>query len=296
MTTISLIGPGAIGGTVGFALAEKGHNLTICANSAFSELGLTRADTKERRAVPVKVVTSPGDAKPADWVLLCVKSHQTDSAAAWLEATIGPGTKVAVLQNGVEHRDHVAPYVGAGNAVVPVVVILPAERTRPGEITTFGGAALTLPDDAAGREFATLFDGSFVKATPDADFVSRTWEKLCMNAPSGALCALTLHPGAIAAYPDLVPLAERIVEECMAVGRAEGARFPDGFARQIVGLFTRPGGRGNSMYYDRRDGKPMEWDARNGVVQRLGKKHGIPTPVADTLVPLLKALNGTKPT
>ncbi|MEJ0044436.1 MAG: 2-dehydropantoate 2-reductase N-terminal domain-containing protein [Rhizomicrobium sp.] len=145
MARLALIGPGAIGGTVGFALLEKGADLVVCANRKFSELAVTRADTKERRALPVEVVISPADARPADWVLLCVKSHQTDSAAAWLKATIGPQTKIAVLQNGVEHREHVAPYVGPGNAVVPVVVMLPAERTQPGEITTFGGAALTVP-------------------------------------------------------------------------------------------------------------------------------------------------------
>ncbi|MEJ0044435.1 MAG: ketopantoate reductase C-terminal domain-containing protein [Rhizomicrobium sp.] len=112
-----------------------------------------------------------------------------------------------------------------------------------------------------------------------------------MNACSGALCAILNHPAALAAYPDLRPLGMRIVEETMAVGRAEGATFPDGFAKSIVGLFTHPGGRGNSMYYDRRDGKPLEWDARNGVVARLGAKHGIATPVADTIVPLLKAMS-----
>ncbi|MEI9989753.1 MAG: 2-dehydropantoate 2-reductase [Rhizomicrobium sp.] len=291
MTEIALIGPGAIGGTVGFALLEKGRDLIVCANRRFSELALTRADTKERRALPVEVVTSPADASPADWVLLCVKSHQTDSAAAWLKATVGPDTKIAVLQNGVEHREHVAPYIGPGNAVVPVVVMLPAERTAPGEIMTFGGAALTVPDDAAGRAFASLFEGSFVKAVTDADFTSRAWEKLCMNACSGALCAILNHPAALAVYPDLRPLGERIVEETMAVGRVEGATFPDGFAKQIVGLFIHPGGRGNSMYYDRRDGKPLEWDARNGVVARLGRKHGIATPVADTIVPILKSLS-----
>jgi 2-dehydropantoate 2-reductase len=292
MARIALIGPGAIGGTVGFALAQKGHALVICANTKFSELALTRADSGERRAVPVEVATAPANVKPADWVLLCVKSHQTASAATWLRATVGPTTKIAVLQNGVEHREHLAPYAGPGNAVVPVVVMLPAERTKPGEITTFGGAALTAPDDAAGREFAALFDGTFVKASVDADFVSRAWEKLCMNACSGALCAIMNHPAAIAAYPELQTLAERIVEETMVVGRAEGARFADGFAKYIVGLFTRPGGRGNSMYYDRRDGKPLEWDARNGVVSRLGAKHGIATPVADTIVPILKSLSG----
>ncbi len=291
MVKIALIGPGAIGGTVGFALLEQGHDLVVCANQKFASLAVTRADTGERRAHPVEVVTTPANAQPADWVLFCVKSHQSDSAAAWLKAAVGPNTKIAVLQNGVEHRAHVAPYISAGNTVVPVVVMLPAERTAPGEITSYGGAQLTVPDDAAGCEFAALFAGSFVKCATDADFVSRAWEKLCMNAPSGALCALTLHPGALGAYPHLVPLAEAIVEECMAVGRAEGASFPDGHARRIVGLFTRPGGRGNSMYYDRRDGKPLEWDARNGVVQRLGRKHGIATPISDVIVPLLKALS-----
>ncbi len=295
MTRIALIGPGAIGGTVGFALAQKGHDLVICANGKFSELALTRSDTQERRALPVTVATSPTEVDPVDWVLLCVKSHQTPSAAGWLKAAIGPRTRIAVLQNGVEHRQTVAPYIGAGNAVVPIVVMLPAERTAPGEITTFGGAALTAPDDAAARTFAGLFAGTFVKVTTDADFVSRAWEKLCMNACSGSLCAIMNHPAALAAYLDLRPLGERIVEEVMTVGRAEGARFADGFARQIVGLFTHPGGRGNSMYYDRRDGKPLEWDARNGVIQRLGVKHGIATPVADTIVPLLKALSVTEP-
>ena len=50
MTSIALIGPGAIGGTVGFALLEKGHDVTVCANQKFATLALTRADTKERRA------------------------------------------------------------------------------------------------------------------------------------------------------------------------------------------------------------------------------------------------------
>lgn len=291
MTSIALIGPGAIGGTVAFGLLDRGADLVVCANQHFAELGLTRADTKDRRAHAVKVVTSPADAAHADWVLLCVKSHQTDSSAAWLKATIGHHTKLAVLQNGVEHRGRVAAHVCTGNAVVPVVVMLPAERTVPGEITLYGGAVLTAPDDAAGREFAALFAGSFVKAKTDADFKSREWEKLCMNAAGGALTVLTARPDAIASSPELAALALAIVEECMAVGRAEGAVFADGFAAAIVAMFARPGGRGNSMYYDRRDGKPLEWEARNGVVRRLGAKHGIATPISDTIVPLLKALS-----
>jgi 2-dehydropantoate 2-reductase len=292
MTRIALIGPGAIGGTVGLALAQQGHDLLVCARQQFGELAVTRADTKERSAQPVRVVTSPSDAAPVDWVLLAVKSHQTASAADWLRATAGPGTKVAVLQNGVEHRTSVAPYLEPGNTVVPVVVILPAERTAPGEIVLYGRATLTVADDEAGRDFAALFAGSFVHAEVDADFASREWEKLASNAPAGAFSVLTMQTDPIARSAEVADLAARLVEECMAVGRAEGARFPDGFAQQVAAMFSQPSTRGNSMYYDRRDGNALEWDARNGVIQRLGRKHGIPTPVSDTIVPLLKAVSG----
>jgi 2-dehydropantoate 2-reductase len=293
MTTITLIGPGAIGGTAAIALAEGGtHALTICANQSFDQLVWTRSDSGAERSFPARVVTSPADAAPADWVLLAVKSHQTESAAAWLRATVGPNTKLAVLQNGVEHRARVAPFIPAGTPVVPVVVQLPAQRTAPGQITTYGPALFIVGDDEPCREFANLFDGTFLKVQTDADFRTREWEKLCLNAASGALTTLTMDPDCIARVPELHDLARRIIGECVAVGTVEGARFADGYAENLAAMLaSRRGNRGNSMFYDRRDGKPLEWDARNGVIARLGAKHGIATPVSATLVPLLRGLD-----
>ena len=61
----------------------------------------------------------------------------------------------------------------------------------------------------------------------------------------------------------------------------------------IEGLVERernsPEGVGNSLYTDRLNGRPMEIDARNGVIVRLGAKHGIPTPMNQLFVALLKA-------
>lgn len=290
MARVALIGPGAIGGAAaGALLARGGHEVTICANQPYDTLTLTRANTNEAQSFPVRVLTTPADAEPADWVLLAVKSHQTASAADWLKATVGPDTKLAVLQNGVEHRERVAPFVPAGRPVVPVVVQLPAERTAPGAITLYGRSNLIVPDDAAGRDFAELFAGSFMKVTLFEDFMSQQWEKLCMNTASGAISALTLRTDAIANVPGMKELAKNVIEECMTVGRAEGAHFEPDMADRLIGFFSQPSYRGNSMYYDRRDGKELGWDARNGVVARLGRKHGIPTPLTDVLVPLLRA-------
>jgi 2-dehydropantoate 2-reductase len=293
MSSVALIGPGAIGGTAAIALAEGGrHDLVICANQSFARLAWTRSDNTAERSFPAKVVTSPRDVTPADWVLLAVKSHQTDSAAEWLRAAAGPRTKLAVLQNGVEHRARVAPYIPPGTPVVPVVVQLPAQRTAPGKITTYGPALFIIGDDPASREFADLFEGSFLKVRTDSDFHTREWEKLCLNAASGSLTTLTMNPDCLAEVPALRDLCRDIVAECVAVGTAEGARFADGFAENLADMLAaRRGNRGNSMYYDRRDGKRLEWDARNGVIVRLGKKHGIATPVSSTLVPLLQGLD-----
>ena len=79
----------------------------------------------------------------------------------------------------------------------------------------------------------------------------------------------------------------------MAIARAEGATLDDSLPTRIVAqLAGAPGtpGGGNSMYFDRLAGRELEYEARNGVLVRLGKKHGIPTPVNTTLYALLKNL------
>jgi len=292
MARIVLIGPGAIGGTAAGALLQAGkHNLLICANQRFDTLTVTRSDTGRGQSWPVKVVTKPAEVAPVDWVLLAVKSNQTDGTGDWLKAAVGPNTKLAILQNGVEHRARVAAFVPAGTAIVPVVVQLPAQRISPGAVTTYGQTLLIVGDDPAAREFAALFDGSSMKVQTDHDFHTREWEKLCLNAAS-ALSTLSMNPDAVATVPGMRDVCKGIVDECTAVGRADGAKFADGFGENLVAMLAaRTGSQGNSMFYDRRDGKKLEWDARNGVIARLGRKYGIATPVSDIVTALLRGLS-----
>jgi 2-dehydropantoate 2-reductase len=81
-----------------------------------------------------------------------------------------------------------------------------------------------------------------------------------------------------------------IVRECVAVGRAEGAQLDDSIADQVVNHYrASPPDSVNSLHADRAAGRPMETDARNGVIVRLGRKHGIATPMNQTIVALLEA-------
>jgi len=291
MTEIAIIGPGAIGCVVGAALIESGHEVTFCSRQTFVRLSVQKRGEAEK-SFPARVITSDKQATPADWVLVCVKAHQTASAAQWLAATIGAKSKVAVLQNGVEQRENVAPFVPEGAPIVPVVVDIPASRTAPGNAEWQRSALLTVADDAAGRAFVALFAGTFIEASVTDDLVTRAWMKLCINAPGGAILALTGQPMSVFHKPGIADVARAILAECIAVGRAEGAKLDDALIEKQIASFlgAAPDG-GNSMYADRMANRPMEWDARNGVIARKGARHGIPTPVSSALVPLLAALD-----
>jgi 2-dehydropantoate 2-reductase len=291
MSRISIIGPGAIGCAIGAALKEAGHDVTFCARRSFSILCVQKMG-EPAKVFPAKVVITPGKVPSADWVLLCVKAYQVPGAAGWLRAAVGANTKVAVLQNGVEQRENAEPFVPAGTSIVPVVVDLPVSRTAPGEAVWSRVASVTVPEDDAGKEFCSLFSGSFVTAETTQDFVTRAWLKLCVNAPGGAILALTGQRMRVMHAHGIADLARAILKECVAVGRAEGANLDDALIERQVGFFlSAHGNEGNSMYEDRMAGREMEWNARNAVIVRKAARHGIAVPVSAALVPLLAAIS-----
>lgn len=86
------------------------------------------------------------------------------------------------------------------------------------------------------------------------------------------------------------PTLARYLEECLAVARAEGANLDDDVITQILmRLRNAPPGVATSMLGDREARRPLEWDIRNGVIQRKARKHGLPAPVSEVIVPLLAA-------
>jgi len=293
MSTIAIIGIGAIGSVVAAALIEsKGPEVILCARRSFSKIIVQCAD--ESAEYPVTPMIDERQAYRCEWVLLCTKAHQTASATRWLRATCGPNSKIAVLQNGVDHVDRVRPII-ADAPIIPVIVRCPVRPLAPGRVKQQGPAILTVADDSFGREFKTLFDGTRISVTLTSDLITDAWHKLCQNAANGALCALTLQPISVFRNPSIAKLAKTIIKEVIAVGRAQGAKLDDSVAEHIVAQFQAiPGAEehGNSMYYDPLAGRPMEIEARNEVVVRLGAKHGIPTPTNSALCALLRAVDG----
>ena len=286
MARVAVVGVGAIGATVAAALQRAGgHELMLCARRDPGRVVVERPNGEDV-TLDAPVAVDPAGLTPVDWVLLAVKAHQTAGAGAWLGALCGAQTTVAVLQNGIDHVERVAPLAGAAT-VLPTVNWCPVEPADGG-YRQRGPLRLMAP--AGGEGLRDLF-GAEATVEVRADFASAAWKKLCANAVAGIL-AVTERRTEVLLEPDIRALADTMAVECAAVARAEGAALSDDRAREIVaGLAAMPPDSSTSILVDREAGRPLEWEARNAAVGRIARRHGIATPACDALAALLHAVS-----
>jgi 2-dehydropantoate 2-reductase len=276
---LAVIGVGAIGGACAAELAAAGQPVMGCVRRPFESLVLEAGERVLRVTLPLATDPATPPSPDLDWCLLATKAHQTPDAMRWFEAWDDGTTRLAVLQNGVEHLERVSRWVDA-TRVVPVVVGCPATAVEPGRVVQRGPARLWMPDDANGRAFAALFEGTAIEAIPTGDWTSAAWRKLCLNVVGGAIAALAGRPLPEVQHPQKRELALALALECAAVARAEGADLDDAFAtRTALAQVESTTGGTPSTLTDRLAGRPIEADARNGTIGRIGARHGLTAPV-----------------
>lgn len=285
--TIALVGPGAIGTTVAAALHEVHRTPQLCGRTAHQQLVLRHDDGEI--VIPGPVLSNPAEiAKPFDLVFVAVKTTQVAETAPWLAALCDENSVVCALQNGVEQVEQLSPWVN-GATVLPSVVWFPAQREPDASVWLRAKPRLTLPDVPAAQRVVQTLRDSRCTVELEADFLSIAWRKLLQNAVAGLMVLANRRAGMFQ-RETITELGLAYLQECLSVARAEGANLSDSVPHEIMAGFHRaPADLSTSILADRQANRPLEWDIRNGVVQRRGKKHGIATPISDVVVPLLAA-------
>lgn len=143
----TVVGGGAIGGTLAFALARAGHPVTVVdADPAHVEAirthGLVLARGDRRTSVPVRAVTPDAFDGRLGRVLLAVKAQATRGAVEWIAPRLEPDGYVVSVQNGF-NEDLIAEYVGIDRTVAAFVNIF-ADVVEPGVILDGGAGALVI--------------------------------------------------------------------------------------------------------------------------------------------------------
>lgn len=296
---IVVVGAGGVGGYFGARLARGGQQVTVVARGAHLD-AIRREGLRVRSAVegeytaPVTAVEQVDGLPPADAVLLCVKSFDTEAAVAQVRGVVGPETPVLSLQNGVDNEEKIDALLGPGRALGGVAYVF-ATIEAPGVIAhTFAGTVVLGEMDGRSTPRAERLRDAFTAAgvpvTLSNDIRRVLWEKYLMLAAQAGLTALTRLPiGVIRDTPETWRVYRLIVEELAALGRASGvALAADAVETTLANAGKLAPHLSSSMQYDLVHGKRLELDALHGHAVRLGERLGVPTPTVFAVYAALK--------
>ena len=274
-----VLGCGAIGGTVAAGLARDGHEVLVsdadpAVVSAVNSAGL-------RIEGPVEHFTAhPRAIAPADLpdridgpVLLAVKAHHTEAAAATLAGRLQGDGFVVSLQNGLT-SPALAAAVGPGR-VVEAVVNFGADVLEPGVVLRGNRATFMIGEldgTATGRLAALVAD--IAGATATADILSFIWAKEAYGATLFATAVSDLPIHAVFADPAYRMLLIAVAAEVLAQAPVRALPL-DGFdPADLAGSLDR------LAEFNRSSAK-----THSGIYRDLAIRHR-PTEVAAILGPL----------
>ena len=212
------------------ARSAAGHDVTLCVRTRFDEL-VVESKGSVLRSRP-RIAVDPAEVPAPKWVLLATKAHQTEGAQGWLHAFDHAGTRIVVIQNGVEHLDRLRPLVERAE-IVPTVVYCGAEAIAPGHIVHRRNGFLIVAEGAAARGLTEIYEGTGASIRATSDWTSAAWRKLCANVVANGITAITGERSTVMRRPELQQVGRELVRECAAVGRAEGAHLDDDVAEQV---------------------------------------------------------------
>jgi 2-dehydropantoate 2-reductase len=107
---------------------------------------------------------------------------------------------------------------------------------------------------------------------------------------SGTTCATGMTIGEVMSNADAWSVAKGAAEEAIAVAKAAGIHLDVGDPiEHVKKLGSKIPNARPSMLLDYNLGRRGEVDAINGSISREGRKYGIPTPVNDTVVAIIRA-------
>lgn len=304
---IAMIGAGGVGAAYGAAFAAAGYDVAVLARGAHLDAiranGLAVRRDDETRTVAVRASDDAAALGVADVAILAVKLWSTEEAAQAARPLVGPDTLVVSLQNGVSSVARAAPILGA-DRVVGGIAQISAVIEAPGLVVHRSPFARIIVGEADGRasprleRFVEACARSGIEARISDAIETELWGKFVFIASLSAACGLfRADVGTLLADSTLRAFLARLVEEAVAVGRAEGVALPDDQpARTMAFVESLPGYMRASMLDDLERGARLELPWLSGRVVEGGRAVGVPTPSHEIAVRVVGAwLDGGAP-
>ena len=315
----AIYGAGSLGTVLGAYITKNGGEVDLINRNkahvnALRENGARIVGTVDM-TVPVKVYTPDEMTGKYDVILLMTKQLYNKDVVTMLKEYLSGEGVIVTLQNGIPEPG-IAEIVGDCRTM-GCTVEWGATLTLPG-VCTLTSDPESLSFHMGKMEGITERQFDMVKELleymcpvhVESNLLGARWSKLLINATfSGLGTAVGGVFGDVSEDKKCRKVAIRCMKECIDVGHAAGVEFAPVQGKNITKLFYYKGPIKRafatmlipiamkkhrdiepSMLQDLRNGKPCEIDAINGVVCEFGRKHGVPTPINDRIVEVIKKI------
>src|SRR3954468_15714175 len=209
---------------------------------------------------------------------------------------------VATVQNGIGNEEVLAEHV---ERVIRGTTFPAGKLTAPGVVqwdvkgdTTFGLFEPKPTPFAAVEQLADACTRAGMPANAVEDARGPQWRKVIFNASTNPIGALTgLTHGRVCERPDLRALVTGLVDEGKAVAAAQGIEL-DADPEELIDHAAKPEvayDHKASMLQDVEARRQTEVDYLNGGTARCGRAPGVPTPLNEPVVALIKGREASGP-
>lgn len=313
----AIYGAGSLGTVLGAYMTKGGIPVELVNRNrahvdALREKGAHITGTVDF-STPVTAITPEEMTAPYDVIFLMTKQLHNKEVVTFLKPLLAPDGVIVTFQNGIPEPG-IAEIVGESHTI-GCVVEWGATMDAPGECVltsdpdslSFHMGGMQGVSDAKLAEVRSLLEKMCPVAMED-NLLGARWSKLLINATFSGLGTVVGGVfGDVSEKKDARRVAVRCMKECIDVGHAAGATFApvqgkdltklfyykNCFKRAIAELLVPIAMKKHraiepSMLQDLKKGKPCEIDAINGVVCEWGRKCGVPTPINDRIVEIVK--------
>ena len=244
----------------------------------------------------LRATSVPGELPACDFGIVATKAMHTEPAIAATAHAFADGA-VCSVQNGIGNEETLAGHV---SRVIRGTTFPAGRIVEPGHVqwdvkgdTTIGPFE---PSPASFDEVERLAEACTRAGLPTeavADARGPQWRKLIFNAATNPVGALTgLTHGRVCEDAALRRLVSGLVDEGKEVAAAQQIVL-DADPEELIDHAAKPEvayDHKASMLQDVEARRETEIDYLNGGIVRFGREHGVPTPLNEAILALVKGL------
>lgn len=290
---IIVLGAGAIGSVYGARLSRF-HDVTLIGGAAHVEAiqrdGLIMHGHVQG-TLRLPAFTAVPSIPPGTLILLTTKVNNNVAAVRPIVEMLPAGVTIVCVQNGLYSESLVKDLVGDRALVLRAITQVGGILVKPGVVDNTVAGYTLLESHPRSPAIAALLTEAGLDGRVIPDIKKEMWRKAVFNCVINPTTALLGSEVGAIVDPRLNSLKRQIIDECLAVARADGVGFDEDFVALIDRVFA--GARTiASMRQDLMKGRKTEIDHMNGAVVELGDNYGIACPVNAAMTTMIRYLEG----